>query len=131
MLRTSLSKTFPYLLITLAFLTASYPFCNFKVDDAYISFTYARNLTEGNGLTYNGMLVEGYSNFLWTLLISPFTRWMDDPIWAARLFSVISGLLSLYIIFGLSKMIEGGWYDGSVGRIVNPIHLPSGSSLPA
>jgi len=40
-------------------------------DDAYISFRYARNLVEGNGLVFNlGERVEGYTNFLWTLLIA-------------------------------------------------------------
>jgi hypothetical protein len=40
-------------------------------DDAFISFRYARNLTEGSGLVYNeGERVEGYSNFLWTLWVA-------------------------------------------------------------
>ena len=43
----------------------------FTVDDAYISFRYARNLVEGHGLVFNeGERVEGYSNFLWVLLIA-------------------------------------------------------------
>jgi len=37
-------------------------------DDAFISFRYARNLVEGNGLVFNpGERVEGYTNPLWTL----------------------------------------------------------------
>jgi len=37
-------------------------------DDAYISFRYAKNLTDGLGLVYNvGERVEGYTNFLWTM----------------------------------------------------------------
>jgi hypothetical protein len=40
-------------------------------DDAYISFRYARNLVEGFGLVFNpGERVEGYTNFLWTILIA-------------------------------------------------------------
>ena len=40
----------------------------FLTDDAFISFRYARNLLEGNGLVWNpGERVEGYSNFLWVL----------------------------------------------------------------
>ena len=40
----------------------------FLTDDAFISFRYARNLLEGQGLVFNvGERVEGYSNFLWTL----------------------------------------------------------------
>ena len=40
----------------------------FLCDDAFISFRYARNLVEGNGLVFNpGEYVEGYTNFLWVL----------------------------------------------------------------
>ena len=40
----------------------------FLTDDAFISFRYARNLLEGQGLVFNpGEYVEGYSNFLWVL----------------------------------------------------------------
>lgn len=38
-------------------------------DDAFISFRYARNLVDGLGLRFNAEeSVEGYSNFLWTML---------------------------------------------------------------
>lgn len=40
-------------------------------DDAFISFRYARHLAEGKGLVFNaGEAVEGYTNFLWTLLLA-------------------------------------------------------------
>src|SRR3954468_9274361 len=40
-------------------------------DDAFISFRYADNLARGNGLVWNlGEYVEGYTNFLWTILIA-------------------------------------------------------------
>ena len=40
-------------------------------DDAFISFRYAENFANGKGLVYNeGEYVEGYTNFLWTLLLS-------------------------------------------------------------
>ncbi len=40
------------------------------VDDAFISFRFARNFAEGHGLVWNpGEPVEGYTNFLWTLLL--------------------------------------------------------------
>ena len=43
-------------------------FAWFLIDDAYVTFRYARNLLEGHGLVYNpGEYVEGYSNFLWLL----------------------------------------------------------------
>ncbi|MFO0740333.1 MAG: hypothetical protein U0270_30840 [Labilithrix sp.] len=41
-------------------------------DDMMISMTYARNLAEGHGLVWNagGEHVEGYTNFLWTLVMA-------------------------------------------------------------
>ncbi len=40
-------------------------------DDQMISMRYARNLVEGNGLVWNpGEYVEGYTNFLWTLVMA-------------------------------------------------------------
>ncbi|MRG96951.1 hypothetical protein [Polyangium spumosum] len=39
-------------------------------DDAFISFRYARNFARGDGLVFNpGEWVEGYTNFLWTLVL--------------------------------------------------------------
>lgn len=41
------------------------------IDDAYISFRYADNLVAGHGLVFNpGDRVEGYTNFLWVLLLA-------------------------------------------------------------
>jgi hypothetical protein len=45
---------------------------DFRIDDAYITFEFSRNLAAGNGLNYGaGQLVEGYSNFLWMILAVP------------------------------------------------------------
>jgi len=42
------------------------------VDDAYISYVYARNVILGHGLTFNpSERVEGYTNFLWTAMMTP------------------------------------------------------------
>ena len=51
-------------------------------DDAYISFRYARNLVEGNGLVFNpGDRVEGYTNYLWTMLSAiPLATGTEDPL---------------------------------------------------
>lgn len=43
----------------------------FCYDDAFVSFRYAANLVHGHGLVYNpGQRVEGYTNFLWTVLMA-------------------------------------------------------------
>lgn len=44
---------------------------NFVTDDAFISFVYSRNLAQHGQLVFNlGERVEGYTNFLWTVLIA-------------------------------------------------------------
>lgn len=54
---------------------------HFIQDDAFIVFRYARNLAEGNGLTWNpGEPVEGYTTFLHTLLMTPAFVLHVDPI---------------------------------------------------
>ena len=41
------------------------------VDDAFISFRYSANLADGQGIVWNpGERVEGYTNFLWVLLLA-------------------------------------------------------------
>jgi hypothetical protein len=64
----------------------------FLVDDSYISFRYARNLAEGHGLVWNpGEPVEGYTNLLWVILLSPFA-WakLDLVVPAAALGTLVS-----------------------------------------
>lgn len=58
-------------------------------DDAFVSFRYARNLVRGLGLVYNaGERVEGYTNFLWTLLVSGGMALGLDPV----VFSEVAGI---------------------------------------
>ena len=70
-------------LAVLVALVHSLRFSGCSVDDAYISFRYALNLAEGRGLVYNaGERVEGYTNFLWTLLAAVFHRaGAPAPLW--------------------------------------------------
>jgi hypothetical protein len=45
---------------------------DFTIDDAFITFRYAENLAAGHGPTYNAGQppVEGYTTFLWMLLMA-------------------------------------------------------------
>ena len=67
-------------------------------DDAFISFRYARNLATGNGLVYNvGERVEGYTNFLWTVLLAALHRFDSDlprvASWVGRAFALATPAL--------------------------------------
>ena len=54
-------------------------------DDAYISYRYAKNLTEGAGMVFNeGLRIEGYTNLAWTLLSAAAIAVGFDPLSATR-----------------------------------------------
>lgn len=65
----------------------------FIQDDAFISFTYARSLVEGSGLTWFGDRVEGYTNFLWVLWIALGMKVGAEPI----IWSFIGGMASFAV----------------------------------
>jgi hypothetical protein len=68
------------------------PLLGWIVDDAVISMVYARNLIQGYGLLAQpgSEAVEGFTNFLWVLLYSPFFlfQW-TEPYVPAKLLSFI------------------------------------------
>ena len=60
------------LVVAAAALVAHSLVFNFVTDDAFISFVYSRNLAEHGQLVFNlgEQPVEGYTNFLWTVLLA-------------------------------------------------------------
>ena len=69
-------------------------------DDAFISFRYARHLAAGQGLTFNpGERVEGYTNFLWTLLAACADRLGAEIPATARGFGVALSFGALPLLF--------------------------------
>ncbi len=68
-------------------------------DDAFISFRYSKHLAAGEGLRFNAgeqQPVEGYSNFLWVLILTPFEAMGWPAAGPARLLSVICGGVLLF-----------------------------------
>jgi arabinofuranosyltransferase len=73
----------------------------FVQDDAFISFTYARSLAQGHGLTWFGTRVEGYTNFLWVLWISLGFKLGIEPI----TWSYVGGLLAFAaVVYGTGML---------------------------
>lgn len=85
------------------------------VDDAFISFRYARNLAEGRGLVFNlGERVEGYTNFLWTSLLAGAIRAGVDPVVASRVLATLAAAGTMVVLLGLGRGLfqEGDSRDG-------------------
>ncbi|MCP5497945.1 MAG: hypothetical protein H7A23_25610 [Leptospiraceae bacterium] len=69
-------------------------------DDAFVSFRYAKNLVNGYGLVYNvGEYVEGYTNFLWTLLIAAGLKLNLEPILFSEVMSLLFFTGTCYFLF--------------------------------
>ncbi|MBX0326700.1 hypothetical protein K2Z83_03255 [Oscillochloris sp. ZM17-4] len=77
-------------------------------DDVFISFRYAQNLVAGNGLVYNpGERVEGYTNFLYTMLAALVLRLGGDPVYWTYLSGVGFALGLLLLTYWLAARLLG------------------------
>ncbi len=88
--------------------TANFLHWELVVDDAYISFRHAVHLVEGDGLVFNrGERVEGYSNFLWTLLVAGLAALGAVPAEAAVAAGWALGLLTLFGVAVTARRVLG------------------------
>ncbi|MFO0635459.1 MAG: hypothetical protein U0168_21655 [Nannocystaceae bacterium] len=79
----------------------------FTVDDAYISFRYAANLVAGHGLVYNpGEAIEGYTNFLWTLLCAGGIAVGVDPHVTSKVLGAAAAMGTMVVLWRLSARLE-------------------------
>jgi hypothetical protein len=79
------------------------------VDDAYISFRYARNLVQGEGLVFNpGERVEGYTNFLWTVVLAGGMAAGATPETTAESVAGAAAVASVLLLAGLSRRLLRG-----------------------
>lgn len=68
-------------------------------DDIFIGLRYVQNLLAGNGLVYNkGERVEGFTDFLWIMLISFFTWLKRDPLNTVQVLGILSSVGTLTLV---------------------------------
>lgn len=80
---------------------------SFTIDDAYISYRYAKNLARGLGLVYNaGERIEGYTNFLWTLILAGGIRIGLDPDIVAKVLGGLSAIGALGFTYLLAERFK-------------------------
>lgn len=89
----------------------------FYIEDAGISFAYARNLASGEGLVSypGGERVEGYSNALWVFLLALLQLLGLNPWVGSKLLGALFIALSLPLAWGLAAraLLGGGpWRPG-------------------
>src|SRR5688572_24026918 len=77
-------------------------FWGVTLDDAYITFRYARHLAEGHGFgawNHTGEHVEGYSSPLWMLLLGGAARLGIDLRIASKVFGTAAALTVMAVLF--------------------------------
>jgi hypothetical protein len=83
---------------------------DFRVDDTYITFSFSKNVALGNGAVYShGLRVEGYSNFLWMLIVAP-AFWVapdsDGYTWS-RVAGALLLAFGLFLSYKLARRAAG------------------------
>lgn len=102
------TSTYFQIIAHLILLSFQLMFWNFIIDDAFISFRYAKNLYFNQQLVFNvnETPVEGYSNFLWVLWITMSFPLDIEIILFSKISGVIFSHLSVIILYKLAFKIN-------------------------
>jgi arabinofuranosyltransferase len=93
-----------FIILLLAILVYHISTYYFLTDDAFISFRYAVNFADGNGLVFNiGERVEGYTNFLWVIILSIFSLVGIAPENIANILSVTASIMLLFSVIWFNR----------------------------
>lgn len=103
--------------VALGVATVTFSVYNFNLqpwtlDDAFITFRYAENFVEGKGIVYNeGEYVEGYTCFLWLILLAGIKKLGFDIVIASKLLGSLFTFVSLLLVSRLHRIIKGtSWF---------------------
>ncbi len=101
---------------------------HYTSDDAYISYRYARNLSDGVGLVWNpGEHVEGYSNFLWVVLLALLHLAGDDIVLTGRWLGFTLAVVAGGATYLLTKRLVEGEAGEVAGLVATLLLAASGA----
>jgi arabinofuranosyltransferase len=89
-------------------------------DDSYISYRYASHFAEGHGMVFNPgePPVEGYTNFLWTLLIALGIGAGLDPEWLGPALGLACTLGAAALVARLVRLLGGSTWFAVAGVLL-------------
>jgi arabinofuranosyltransferase len=99
-----------YLTVAIVLLTLFAIKNSFVQDDAFISFRYADNLVRYNNFSWNGndiVKLEGYTNFLWTIIIAGCIKLGFDPVMSSMVIGILFGIGTLLATYKIASLIFG------------------------
>jgi len=86
---------------------AAFSVWHFTFDDSYIGFRFAWNFARGIGIVYNaGQRVEGYTSFLWVVLLAGASRVGLDVVFASKVLGVLFSLLTFLANYFLCRLLS-------------------------
>ncbi|HWF45058.1 MAG TPA: hypothetical protein VG537_10485 [Candidatus Kapabacteria bacterium] len=93
----------------------------FPFDDTFISFRYAEHLASGHGLVWNivGPYTEGYTNFLFVLLLAALRFFTHDLLAAAQIIGLLSTVLTGLLLYSIAR----SWRNPSVGILATLLYF--------
>lgn len=111
-------STHPHLVVPLLiFCLHGFYYFGWSLDDPYISYRYAENLANGHGLVFNvGEYVEGYSNFLFTVVLALLYKVGLNIVDFSRLIGFLCGIGTILVLYRLLRGFHGEFDDdGAAG----------------
>ncbi len=108
------SRTTLLLAVILAAFVLHAYYLSCVAEDAYITFRFARNLADGNGLVWNvgEGPVEGFTNFLWVILCAGACKLgLDIPLFS-QVLGLLTGVCTLMYTFRFAREVlrmQPGW----------------------
>jgi hypothetical protein len=86
---------------------------NFVTDDAFISFVYAKNFAQHGQLVFNlgEKAVEGYTNFLWTVLLGGLLKLGLPPEIMSRVLGTAVAIATFGTAAWLSRRLRAGHWS--------------------
>ena len=111
------------------YLVMTMPLSDWIIDDAGITFAYARSVAGGHGLVSQpgAEPVEGYSNLLWLLMMVPFFLLrVFDPFIVPK---IVAAVLVLLTFIFLSKAVRRYFGIGHFGALIMLVLISSNTSF--
>lgn len=92
---------------------------DWQMDDAYISYRYAWNFVHGQGLIYNpGEIVEGYTNFLWTVLSAGAIALGMHPAGPMLAANIALALAVVALSWRLARLLTGSYLWANLAALL-------------
>ncbi|MCX8064495.1 MAG: hypothetical protein N3G21_04905 [Candidatus Hydrogenedentes bacterium] len=105
---------------TVLFSIYNYNLQPWTLDDAFITFRYAENFVEGKGIVYNeGEYVEGYTCFLWLIILAGVKELGFDIVTASKLLGTLFTFFSLLLLSRIHKIVKcTSWFISLASTLI-------------